>query len=99
MERWLQLTGIHVMQMVLVLKRVLSRYFNGIEQNKMYSAIDLNNATSAGTGEDHDRDGRNDYTDKSDPIREHDCIWCMACVSARSLTTSNQSRSIKPRIP
>ena len=20
-------------------------------------------------------------TDKADPIREHDCIWCMACVS------------------
>lgn len=45
----------------------------GIEMQK--------NATSAGTGEDHSRDGRIDYTDKSDPIREHDCIWCMACVS------------------
>jgi NAD-dependent dihydropyrimidine dehydrogenase PreA subunit len=44
-------------------------------------AIELQNGTSAGTGEDHDRDGRKDYTDKSDPIREHDCIWCMACVS------------------
>jgi NAD-dependent dihydropyrimidine dehydrogenase PreA subunit len=44
-------------------------------------AIEVANATSAGTGEDHDREGRNDYTDKSDPIREHDCIWCMACVS------------------
>ena len=22
-----------------------------------------------------------DLTDKADPIREHDCIWCMACVS------------------
>ena len=32
-------------------------------------AIDLNNATSAGTGEDH-KEGRNDYTDKSDPIRD-----------------------------
>ena len=37
------------------------------------------NATSAGSGQDHERDGRLDYTDKSDPIREHDCIWCMAC--------------------
>lgn len=37
--------------------------------------------TSAGTGQDHEREGRVDYTDKSDPIREHDCIWCMACVS------------------
>ena len=26
-------------------------------------------------------DERLDYTDKSQPIREHDCIWCMACVS------------------
>lgn len=24
---------------------------------------------------------RKDYTDKADPIREHNCIWCMACVS------------------
>lgn len=43
--------------------------------------IEMQNATSAGTGEDHQREGRKDYTDKSDPIREHDCIWCMACVS------------------
>ena len=27
------------------------------------------------------KDERADYTDKADPIREHDCIWCMACVS------------------
>ena len=27
------------------------------------------------------KDERKDYTDKADPIREHDCIWCMACVS------------------
>ncbi|MGI9010354.1 MAG: 4Fe-4S dicluster domain-containing protein, partial [Nitrososphaeraceae archaeon] len=32
-------------------------------------------------GENHDREGRKDYTDKSDPVREHDCIWCMACVT------------------
>ena len=44
-------------------------------------AIELTNATSAGTGDNENRDGRLDYTDKSDPIREHDCIWCMACVS------------------
>jgi NAD-dependent dihydropyrimidine dehydrogenase PreA subunit len=44
-------------------------------------AIQMANATSAGSGEDHDREGRIDYTDKSDPVREHDCIWCMACVS------------------
>jgi NAD-dependent dihydropyrimidine dehydrogenase PreA subunit len=44
-------------------------------------AIEMQNATSSGKGEDHSRDGRLDFTDKSDPIREHDCIWCMACVS------------------
>lgn len=27
------------------------------------------------------KEERHDYTDKADPIREHDCIWCMACVS------------------
>jgi NAD-dependent dihydropyrimidine dehydrogenase PreA subunit len=44
-------------------------------------AIEMQNTASAGTGEDHSREGRKDYTDKSDPIRENDCIWCMACVS------------------
>lgn len=39
------------------------------------------NATRGDNGENHNREGRKDYTDKSDPIREHDCIWCMACVS------------------
>lgn len=44
-------------------------------------AIEMVNATSGDEGENHDREGRKDYSDKSDPIREHDCIWCMACVS------------------
>ena len=44
-------------------------------------AVQMVNATSAGTGESHEKEGRKDYTDKSEPIREHDCIWCMACVS------------------
>ena len=39
------------------------------------------NAPSAGTGENHDREGRKDYTDKSDPVIEHDYIWWMACVT------------------
>jgi len=36
----------------------------------------MTNATSAAIGEnhDHDREGRKDYNDKSDPVREHDCI-------------------------
>jgi NAD-dependent dihydropyrimidine dehydrogenase PreA subunit len=44
-------------------------------------AVQMKDATSEGTGENNLRDGRRDYTDKSDPVREHDCIWCMACVS------------------
>jgi NAD-dependent dihydropyrimidine dehydrogenase PreA subunit len=44
-------------------------------------AKEMVNATSEGTGEDHNRDGRKDFTDKSDPIREQSCIWCMACVT------------------
>ncbi len=36
--------------------------------------------TFEGTGSDV-KDERKDQTDKADPIREHDCIWCMACVS------------------
>jgi NAD-dependent dihydropyrimidine dehydrogenase PreA subunit len=43
-------------------------------------AIEMINTTSEGTGST-EKDERKDYTDKSDPIREHDCIWCMACVS------------------
>ncbi|MDE1828687.1 MAG: 4Fe-4S binding protein [Thaumarchaeota archaeon] len=38
-------------------------------------------STSPGTGECQSKNGRKDYTDKSDPIREKDCIWCMACVT------------------
>ena len=45
------------------------------------AAAEMVNASSAGTGMSYDKEGRKDYTDKSDPIREHDCIWCMACVT------------------
>src|SRR3989304_6304908 len=41
---------------------------------------DAINATFAGTGSSV-KEERKDFTDKADPIREHDCIWCMACVS------------------
>ena len=44
------------------------------------SASKMENETSAGSGSTIKQE-RSDYTDKSDPIREHDCIWCMACVS------------------
>jgi NAD-dependent dihydropyrimidine dehydrogenase PreA subunit len=39
------------------------------------------NAISAGTGSTF-KEERMDYNDKADPIREHECIWCMACVNA-----------------
>ena len=44
-------------------------------------AIEMQNATSEDTGDNTLRDGRIDYADKSDPIQEHDCIWCMAFLS------------------
>jgi NAD-dependent dihydropyrimidine dehydrogenase PreA subunit len=43
-------------------------------------AKDAITQTFAGTGSSV-KEERKDYTDKADPIREHDCIWCMACVS------------------
>jgi NAD-dependent dihydropyrimidine dehydrogenase PreA subunit len=51
-------------------------------------AVEMANATTEGTGENSMKDVRKDYTDKSDPIREHDCIWCMACVSVCSPTSN-----------
>ena len=62
------------------LKNNHSTYINGTERNRTTCTRNAN-ATSEGTGENSLRDGRKDYTDKSDPIIEHDCIWCMACVS------------------
>ena len=41
----------------------------------------MTNATIANIGENHDREEGKDYTDKLDPIGEHDCIWCMTCVT------------------
>jgi NAD-dependent dihydropyrimidine dehydrogenase PreA subunit len=43
-------------------------------------ATEVVGKTFAGTGSSV-KEERKDYTDKADPIREHDCIWCMACVS------------------
>ena len=45
-------------------------------------AVEMSNITSAGIGEYRDKNGRMDYTDKPDPIRENDCNCCMACVGA-----------------
>jgi NAD-dependent dihydropyrimidine dehydrogenase PreA subunit len=54
--------------------------FQWYRTEKDIPAIEAINATFEGTGSDV-KDERKDLTDKADPIREHDCIWCMACVS------------------
>lgn len=44
-------------------------------------AIVMTNATSEGTGDDRNRDGRKDLQINPDLIRESACIWYMACVT------------------
>lgn len=56
------------------------------------------NATSTGTGQDHERDGRVDYSDKSDPIREHE-LYLMPGLRFCLSFTGDQGRSIKSKIP
>src|SRR5690606_148891 len=43
-------------------------------------AAEAHKQTFAGTGSSV-KEERKDYTDKADPVREHDCLWCMACVA------------------
>ena len=54
--------------------------FQWYRTEKDIPAIQAINETFEGTGET-EKENRKDYSDKADPIREHDCIWCMACVS------------------
>lgn len=54
--------------------------FQWYRTEKDIPAKDVVGQTFQGTGKDV-KDERKDQTDKADPIREHDCIWCMACVS------------------
>ncbi|MDH5417892.1 MAG: ferredoxin family protein, partial [Nitrosopumilus sp.] len=54
--------------------------FQWYRTEKDIPAKDVVGQTFQGTGKDV-KDERKDLTDKADPIREHDCIWCMACVS------------------
>lgn len=54
--------------------------FQWYRTEKDIPAIDVVDQTFEGSG-DSESDSRADYTDKADPIREHDCIYCMACVS------------------
>ncbi len=54
--------------------------FQWYRTEKDIHAKDIVGQTFEGTGST-EKDQRTDYTDKADPVREHDCIWCMACVS------------------
>ncbi|MEK0320810.1 MAG: ferredoxin family protein [Nitrosopumilus sp.] len=54
--------------------------FQWYRTEKDISAADCLDATFEGTGLTEASE-RLDASDKADPIREHDCIWCMACVS------------------
>ena len=54
--------------------------FQWYRTEKDVPAKDAINETYEGTGSSV-KEERKDYTDKADPVREHDCIWCMACVS------------------
>jgi len=54
--------------------------FQWYRTEKDIPAIDAINETFDGSGET-EKENRKDFSDKADPIREHDCIWCMACVS------------------
>ena len=54
--------------------------FQWYRTEKDISAKKAINETFEGTGSSV-KEERHDFSDKADPIREHDCIWCMACVS------------------
>ena len=54
--------------------------FQWYRTEKDIPAVEAVDQTFDGSGETMS-DSRLDYTDKADPIREHDCIYCMACVS------------------
>ena len=54
--------------------------FQWYRTEKDIPAKDVVGQTFDGSGST-EKDQRTDYTDKADPVREHDCIWCMACVS------------------
>lgn len=54
--------------------------FQWYRTEKDIPATEVVGKTFDGSGST-EKDQRKDYSDKADPIREHDCIWCMACVS------------------
>jgi len=54
--------------------------FQWYRSEKDIPAKDVVGQTFDGSGAT-EKDQRTDFSDKADPVREHDCIWCMACVS------------------
>jgi len=54
--------------------------FQWYRTEKDIPATEITKHKFAGTGETV-KDHRKDFSDKAQVIREHDCIWCMACVS------------------
>lgn len=54
--------------------------FQWYRTEKDMPAINVVGETFDGSGS-AEKEERTDYTDKADPVREHDCIYCMACVS------------------
>jgi NAD-dependent dihydropyrimidine dehydrogenase PreA subunit len=54
--------------------------FQWYRTEKDIPAVKAIHETFDGTGSSV-KEERHDYSDNADPIREHDCIWCMACVS------------------
>ncbi len=54
--------------------------FQWYRTEKDIPAIKAINETFDGSGKT-EKEERFDLSDNADPIREHDCIWCMACVS------------------
>jgi len=54
--------------------------FQWYRTEKDIPAVKAIHETFEGTGKT-EKEERFDLSDNADPIREHDCIWCMACVS------------------
>ena len=54
--------------------------FQWYRTEKDIPAIKAIHETFDGSGKT-EKEERFDLSDNADPIREHDCIWCMACVS------------------
>ena len=79
-ELWLQWIGDSCVADGACIEACPVQVFQWYRTEKDIPAIQAIKETFEGTGSTV-KDERKDLTDKADPIREHDCIWCMACVS------------------